>query len=139
QGAAEIGNNGLVFTNQGTVNANDASGHTLLIDNGMTNQSLIEATGTGLLQMTTTVLNTGANIKAIGSAATVEFTGAHIEGGTLTTNSGGTIETYASNSATLDGTATYGQLTIVGTYPAADASTTVLLGTINNTGTILLN
>src|SRR4029077_6426458 len=43
-----------------------------------------------------------------------------------------------SSSATLDGTS-QGALTIVGTYQGSNNSTTFLNGTINNSGTILLN
>ncbi|MGB8590023.1 MAG: choice-of-anchor D domain-containing protein [Candidatus Acidiferrales bacterium] len=142
QGAGEIGNNGLAFTNQaaGVVNANDPSGNPIAIDNASTNLGLYEATGTGVLELTAGVTNTGANIKAIGSTATAEISGsAAIHGGTITSSGGATFETPAGLNATLDGTATYGQLTIVGTYTGQNNSDTTLMGTINNTGTLVLS
>ena len=142
QGAGEIGNNGLLFTNEaaGVVNANNnsAAGNTLVIDsNSDVNQGLMEATGTGTLQINVIINNQGANIEAIGASASVILQSGTIQGGTIT-NSGGLFETPASVGATLDGT-THGALTLVGTYTGQANSTTVLVGTINNTGTILLN
>ncbi len=141
QGAGQIGNNGLILTNQvgGVINANDPNGNALLINaSNVTNQGLMEATATGVLQFNVAVSNQNANIKAIANNASVElFNGTVIRGGTLT-NAGGTFETVASNGVTLDG-ASQGPLTIVGTYTEQLNSTTVLVGTINNTGTLLLN
>ena len=106
QGAGQIGNNGLILTNQaaGVINANDVNGNSILINaNAATNQGLIEATGRGVLEFNVAVVNAGANIEAIGSTAFVELlSGATIRGGTLT-NAGGTFETPASNGVTLDG------------------------------------
>ncbi len=64
------------------------------------------------LEMNWIVVNKGANMAAIGHGGI--GSGANIQGGTIT-NAGGTIETPASNGATLDG-ASQGALTIVGTY-----------------------
>ncbi|MGB9336226.1 MAG: Ig-like domain repeat protein [Candidatus Acidiferrales bacterium] len=141
QGAGQLGNNGLILTNQaaGVINANDPGSNALLINaNNVTNQGLMEATATGVLQFNVAVINQNANIKAIGNNASVElFNGTAIRGGTLT-NSGSTFETASSNAATLDG-ASQGPLTLAGTYTQQLNSTTVLVGTINNTGTLLLN
>ena len=141
QGAGQIVNNsGWSFTNgpAGIINANQANG-TLVISEPMTNQGLMEATGSSsALEIEVTITNPNANIKAIGSTAAVEFNvNANIQGGTLTTSGGGTIETLQNQTTTLDGS-TYGTLTIVGTYTGQDNSTTIVAGTINNTGTILL-
>ena len=84
-----------------------------------------------------TLINQNANIEAIGANATVILQSSTIQGGTLT-NSGGLFDTPASVGATLDGS-TQGQITLVGTYTAQANSTTVLVGTINNTGTIFVN
>jgi YVTN family beta-propeller protein len=143
QGAGQIGNNGLAFTNQaaGTVNANDIDGNTLTFSStgAVVNQGLMEATGSGILQFNTTVNNQAANIESIGSGAQVALgNSADIQGGTLTSSSSGLMNTLASNGVNLDGS-THGALTIAGTYTEQANSTTVMSGTINNTGTIFLN
>ena len=138
QGAGQIvASNGWSFTNSpaGVINASTGK---ILISEPMTNQGLMEATSSGVLQITVNVVNQLANIEAIGSSAVVEFSGnADIQGGTLTTSTGGTIETLSGNATWLDGK-TDGTLTIVGAYTGEDNSSTILAGTINNTGTILL-
>ena len=143
QGAGVIGNNGLAFTNEaaGIVNANDAGGNTLTFASTGTvvNQGLMEATGIGVLQFNVTVNNQSANIEANGSGAQVAFgSSADVQGGTLTSASSGLVNSLQSTGVTLDGT-THGALTIVGTYTEQANSTTVVSGTINNTGTILMN
>src|SRR5271154_1551158 len=141
EGAGILGFNSLVFTNQaaGVVNANDLNGNTLTINTNATNLGLIEATGNGVLITTATIVNQGANIKAIGSAASIQLeNNTTIQGGTIT-NSGGTIADIISNqNVALDGS-TFGALTLVGTYTVQNNANTILSGTINNTGTITLN
>src|SRR5271155_3803400 len=140
-GAGILGYNGLGFTNQvaGVVIANDTHANTLTINTGTTNLGLIEATGKGNLVITSTIVNQGANIEAIGSTAVIQLANSTvIQGGTLT-NSGATIADIIGNQAvTLDG-ATHGTITLVGTYTVQNNAVTTLLGTINNTGTIALN
>ena len=143
QGAGQIGNNGLGFTNQaaGIVNANDIDGNALIFSStgAVVNQGLMEATGSGILQVNTTITNQAANIEAIGSGAQVALSSsAVIQGGTLTSSSSGLFNTSASTVVSLDGS-THGALTIAGTYTEQANSTTVVSGTINNTGTILMN
>jgi hypothetical protein len=75
---------------------------------------------------------------ANGSGSSVQFATATIQGGTLNTLNSGVLGTLASNSVTLDGT-THGTLTNAGTYTAANASITYLVGTINNTGVFQIN
>ena len=142
QGAGQIGNNGLVLTNQaaGKIIANDANSKTLFLIavNNVLNQGLIEATGNGLLQISVAIVNQGANIESVGSAATVQLVnGSTIRGGTLT-NGGGVFKTLQSSSTTLDGSSN-GSLTIVGLYEEELNSTTVLVGTIFNTGTLKMD
>ena len=105
----------------------------------ITNQGLMEATNSGILQLNgVTVNNAGANITANGAGAAVQlFNGAVIQGGTLN-NNGGTLGTLARNAATLDGS-TQGPLTINGTYTSDLNTQTTLLGTINNNNNFQLN
>jgi hypothetical protein len=139
QGAGQIGNNGLTLVNQGTINANQASATLVINPAGTTNPGLLEATA-GTLQLANSVLNNaGGNIKVSGASSSVQFVNsATIQGGTLTSAGGGVMGVAANNTITLDGTA-QGQLSIVGTYTAANNSSTILVGTISNTGTILVN
>ena len=139
QGAGQIGNNGLTLVNQGTINASQASATLVINPAGTTNPGLLEATA-GTLQLANSVLNNaGGNIKVNGASSAVQFVNsATIQGGTLTSAGGGVIGVAANNTITLDGTA-QGQLSIVGTYTAANNSSTILVGTISNTGTILVN
>ncbi len=62
QGAGEIGNNGLIAVNEagGTINANSA-GQTLTIDvtGPFNNSGLVETTGTGVMQINTSINNSG--------------------------------------------------------------------------------
>ena len=63
--------------------------------------------------------------------------GTTLQGGTLSTLNGGVLGVAANNTITLDGT-THGTLTNAGTFTAANNSSTILTGTINNTGAILV-
>jgi hypothetical protein len=151
QGEGFVGNGGTMgVTNSGTIDANSAGGAlTTLLEldpagigggaPGITNTGLLEATNSGLLDIqSTTVNNSGGNITAKGSTATVELSNTTVQGGTLNTLTGGTLETVGS--ATLDGS-THGAITLStgSTYTGALSSQTTVLGTINNNGNIQLN
>jgi len=133
QGYGVIGNGGLSFTNSagGTVNA-DASGQTLVLNGSgaFTNTGLLEATGGGILQISTNVANAGGGITASGGTVDVSAT---VTGGTLTTAGGGTLQT--SVSAVLD------MVTLAGSsaYTGPLGTTTTLLGTLTNQGNVQLN
>ncbi len=146
QGEGVIGNNGLTLINQsgGTINANSTGGPlttTLTLQGmGLTNQGLLEATNSGVLQLNgITVNNAGANITANGPGASVLlFSGTVIQGGTLNNNGGAFFGTPGGYTAYLDGS-TAGAITINGTYTSDLNTDTYLLGTINNRGNIQLN
>ena len=118
-----------------------------------TNAGLLEATGTGGLQLdgTThaadmTIENAGGTIAAIGAGTHVDLSGGTtIAGGTLTTSGGGVIQVTA-GTCTLDGTGTNAPVTITaGSNVQLDDNTTLNLtggaptGVIVNQGTIALN
>jgi len=140
QGFGTIGYNGLQVTNQGTINAN-TSGKTLTLNPGaFTNVGLLEATGSSTLQVSATVNNAGGSIVANGSGTAVQFAnGITIQGGTLNTIGGGFLGSVSGTTLTLDGTANAVSITAGGTYTVGNNSTTNILGTINNNGTVLLN
>src|SRR5215469_15316182 len=147
QGDGIIGNGSLILVNQsgGTIDANSAGGTfdvglTLNGSGGVTNTGLMEATNSGVLQIQNTVNNSGGNITANGSTATVQLLGADIQGGTLNTVSSGTFITPNGNSSTLDGI-TKGALTLSSgsTYTGDLNSNTQIAGTINNNGNFQIN
>jgi YVTN family beta-propeller protein len=141
QGTGVIGSNGLVVTNQGTINANvPGTGSLTLNPNGLTNQGLLEATAGGTLVLSSTTANGTGTIKVNGANSTMEFvSGAVIQGGSLVSVNSGLLTVAGGSTITLDGSTTQGSLTIAGTYVGTNGSTTVLKGTIVNTGTIQLN
>jgi hypothetical protein len=140
QGTGAIGNGtGLALSNAGAINAN-MSGATLTLNGtgGITNTGLMEATNGGTLNIAgATVNNAGGNIAA-GAGSTVLIYGADIQGGTLTNNGAFLGAPYISD-AYLDGSTAAGPVTINGTYTSDIATSTFLLGTITNKGTIQID
>ena len=140
QGSGNIGDGQMTLVNSGTINANTGVGQnplTIQTSGGTTNTGTIEATN-GTLVLTGisggNFTNTGGTIKATGSGSVVELvSGVSVTGGTLTTSTGGLLETPGGNTATLSG------VTNSGTYSVNDNATTVLSGTITNTGSMQLN
>ena len=139
QGAGDIGANQLIFTNQGTVNANASNGLTIYTSGGTTNTGTLEATATGTLILEgNTFANAGGKIQANGSsgagnAAAVNLeNGATITGGIVSSNSFGSINDL--NTATLSG------LTLAsGTNVNIQNNTNLtLVGTIVNNGNLNL-
>ena len=133
QGYGTIGYNGLSLNNQATVNAN-ASGQTLSLSSssGITNgissaAGTLEATGGGTLTISDAVQNQYGSIIATGTGSTVNVN-TTIEGGTLTTASGGVMQT--DSSATLDGS-TLGAITLSNGSTYTAGGSTDVLGTIN--------
>ena len=152
-GAGEIGNStGMLFVNQ-TSGIVDASGGTLTINpfdsstttGSTTNTGLLEATAGGVLQLENTVTNTGGTILATGTsggmtptASTVELNAVSITGGTLTSSSGGVIESinvWSSSLPTLTGVTISSGSTL--DIPNNDGLA-FGAGTITNNGTINL-
>ncbi len=136
QGIGQIGNNGLAVVNQATINANQTPGTLSVNSASLTNQGLLEATGGGTMQPSTTINNTGGTIKVDGGTSSMQFlNGTNIQGGTLLTTNSGVLGVAAGQTITLDGS-THGTLTNAGTYTAANNSSTTLVGTITNPGLI---
>jgi len=130
QGTGMIGTSNVPITNTGLIDAN-SSGNTLTMNGGgtITNASgLLEATGGGTLDMQNTVNNLNGNITADGG--TVKVDSMTIEGGTLNTSGGGTMETVGHSG--LDGSS-HGAITLSdgSTYTAGGGTTTDVAGTMN--------
>lgn len=144
QGSGLISSTEINLVNQagGVINANSTGGArtTALTIQGaigaaITNAGLMEATNSGVLQLSNaTVNNAGGRIEANGANATVQFfNNTSIQGGTLTNNGGAFLGTPSGFVATLEGM-THGPLTLNGTYTSDFNTNTNLLGTINNRG-----
>ena len=141
QGEGVIGNGGLTFVNDaaGKVDANSTAGTlgtTLLLNGsgGVTNAGLLEATNSGVLQISTAVNNAGGTIKAASATAAVNVFNGSITGGTLTTSGGGVIE--SSGTATLNGVT----ISKGSTFTVNNGSTTLIGGTATtNDGLIQVN
>ncbi|MFZ0911594.1 MAG: hypothetical protein WAN24_19145 [Candidatus Acidiferrales bacterium] len=144
QGMGIIGYNGLTVINgaAGTMDANTPAGALYLSVAGLTNQGLMEATSSGVLQLVggATFNNAGAHITSNGTGSMVEFLSSPIiQGGTLTTVNGGALGTLVSgNGGTLDAS-THGAITLIGTYSITNNTNTYAVGTLNNTGVIQVN
>jgi YVTN family beta-propeller protein len=137
QGGGVIGWNGLQVVNQGIINCSNSM---TLNPNALTNQGLVEATGAGILQVSTTVNNVGGNILVNGASAAVQFAnGISVQGGTLSIAGGGFLGSSSGNVLTLDGTANAVTVAQGGPYTVGNNSTTVIQGTIINNSSILLN
>jgi hypothetical protein len=146
QGAGHIGNTQMGFNNQGTINANigGAGANPLIIDTAGTgsNTGTMEATTGGTLEVHASFNNTGGKIQAVGAGSMVLLgPDTSFSGGTLTTSAGGIVgvtnNTSSEHAATLEGMTN--TVTNAGTFEVFDGGTAVLDGTINNTGSILLN
>jgi len=142
QGEGNI-STGSGLTNElaGIINANSTGGSLInllsVTGTSITNQGLLEATNSGILRLGTTKLtNVGGTITAVGPSATVQIN-SNVIGGTLHNNGGAFLGARTGGGGiTLDGK-TSGPITIKGTYTSDFATTTNLLGTINNQGEVL--
>jgi hypothetical protein len=141
QGSGVIGNGSMGLNNTGTIDADNADNSlTINTNSGTTNTGTLEATnGATLFLANDTFNNSGGTIKATGGSSVQLASGVTIEGGTLSTDSGhgSTIGSAYGSNITLDGS-TKGTLNNASAYVVANNSTTNLVGTINNTGSITL-
>jgi hypothetical protein len=144
QGAGQIGNTQMTLNNQGTINANIAGGNRLVVDPNVneTNTGTMEATNGGTLELqVANYANKGGTIQAVGATSMVILgPDTSFSGGDFTTSGGGIIgvtTTSGEHAATLEGATDV--VTNAGTLKVFDGAALVLDGTINNTGSIVLN
>ena len=137
--SGSLGANQIGIVNQagGIIDANVA-GAALDVDpnagNGLVNQGLMRASNGGILVLNGSGTGTFFNNNTIAAQTGSEVrlsNSAMITGGTLSTAGTGVIRNV--NTATLD------TLTIAGNFVANNGTTTFLLGTITNNGTMLIN
>jgi hypothetical protein len=131
-GSGQIGANAMAFTNLGLVVGNGSVG--LTIDpsaTGAINSSSMRASGGGFLMLQGGSFdNAGGTIEAL-TGSSVRINSSTVTGGILTTSGSGEVRN--AGSVTLNG------LTNSGVYTQPNNQSTTLIGTINNTGSILLN
>ncbi len=144
EGSGNLGANAIGIINGagGIVNAMAfGTGFILSVDPGaagFVNQGLLEATSSGVLQLTGNggggFNNAGGTILANGAGSEVQlFNSVSITAGTLQTLNGGVIRAVGGYSVVLNG------LTINGNYIDDNNADTHITGTINNLGSITLN
>ncbi|ODS31085.1 MAG: PEP-CTERM motif protein [Candidatus Scalindua rubra] len=126
----------FVSTNQSLIDANQTN--LLTIDpsaTGAINTGTMQASSGGTLRLQGgTFTNTGGTIQALDGSLVELGNTTTITGGTLTTAGTGVIR-HISGAATLDGIG----LTNAGAFENNNATTTTLIGTITNTGTVAMN
>ena len=134
KGASVIGGKANIDTGA-TLEATDAAG--ALNGVAVTDKGTLLATNGGTLTLLNLQIDAihGGVIKASNSDAKVDFNDVFVKGGTLTTSSGGVIETVADHNTTLRGTAVSKGSTVT----VVDNSTLTLMATIGDAGTIALN
>ena len=134
QGSGVIGNGSLTLVNNGIIDANQSAAELVINPSGgTTNTKTMEATAGGTMEFRSgSVTNTGtaATILATGTGSIVDFNGATVNGGTLTTSSGGLMQAY--NTALLNGVT----LSSGSTLNVLDNNSVDINGTITNKGTI---
>ena len=147
-GAGAITANFTTLTNEakGVIDATGtANGLALTVPN-VTNKGLLEDTGAGGLQLSSsaisaTITNAGGTIAAVGAGAHVDIGfGTSIAGGTLSASGGGVLQVINNaNGNILDGTAASGPVTITAgtTLQLNDGSALELAGTASSAGVIV--
>jgi hypothetical protein len=133
QGGGQLGAGSLAFTNEASGVVDGNNGNMTLNASTVTNKGLLEATSGGNLTITDAVNNSAGTIKSNGSQ--VFLSGATIAGGVLNSTTLTNIDVSANS--TLDGSTN--TVTNSGSLYVAPGVHLAVLGTIDNTGTILLD
>src|SRR5579862_5942054 len=141
-GSGDIGNNGLSFTNQGTVNANDPSGSTLQIDaTPFSNQGLVEKTGPGVLNIVQPLTNSGVIFpdgSPVPGAITDTQTYTQVTGGSLDIAIGTVNATTVNSVLNVTGAATLAgnlNVSLFGGFTPANGNSFTVLTASSITGT----
>ena len=139
-GSGTFGNNEIGIVNQsgGVIDAN-VPGLSLNVDPnsglGLTNTGIMQASNGGILLLNGNggggFNNVGGSITALDGSQVQFVNGAVITGGILSSFGSGAIHNV--------NTATFVSLTNVGTFIGDNGSTTTIVGTLANTGSIILN
>ena len=117
------------MTNNSTVNANVTSNDLYLLTNNMTNNSVMEATNGGILNIDAiTITQSAAGSITAAANSTVDFTGSTINDGTLTSSGGGIIQTVSGDTSTI------GSVTNNATLDIVANSTLAVTGNLTDNG-----
>ena len=140
-GGGQLGNGSLTLINgsKGVIDASATNNALVLNTSGevVTNSGLIEATGSGGLNINSTTVNgSGGGIILAGAGSHVNLATADIIGGTLTTTGSGVIQTVDGGSV-LDGTKV--SVTNAGTLDLLDRTGLTIQGNITNAATGVIN
>jgi fibronectin-binding autotransporter adhesin len=131
EGGGNIGNNTAGIANEGLINAND--GLTMRINPsglGLTNTGTLRASeGATLTLQDGTYDNTGGTVEALAASGVRIEGGAHITGGTISTEDDGYVRFMAANTS-ID------SLSLEGNFEIANSADPIFRGTIENNGTI---
>lgn len=131
-GFGSLGANQLTLVNNSDIHANIA-GTTLTVDPSpsVTNTGQMRASNGAILRLQDgSFLNTGGTVSATGTGSKVQFSGATVSGGALSSSTGGLLE-IAGNSTF----ANFG-LTSGSTLQLVNSLTATLQGSISNQGTL---
>lgn len=139
-GSGLLGNGVMTLVNAGVVAATGAlnplilnTGHNVVTNSGFLTDTVVAGL---VIQNTTVDSSFGGHITATGPGAHVDLQSAQLQGGTLqTTGSGSEIRTVDRGSM-LDGSGS--KVSNTGTVNVRDGTSLTLLGSISNSGTILL-
>ena len=138
-GSGDIGSGEMSLDNRaaGVIDADQATPLILQPNNsGYSNEGLLEATAAGTLELIGShFTQTGGTIVADGPGSAVVLINTTVTDGTLTTTSGGAVDSGGNTTDTLDAVT----ITAGSTYTASNNSVTYLIGTIVNDGTIALD
>lgn len=128
RGSMQFGNNALLLTNNGIIDANSSQGMNMdLADGGQNiNNGTIRSSNGARLFMSGTALNNSAGMLEAADGSLMDFSACTITGGTLRAATGGNPGLMqATGSVTLDNTA------LEGAFATIPNATTRLKGTIN--------
>jgi hypothetical protein len=132
-GIGSIGDSHLSMINslKGTINANDPTGGVLDFNtHSFTNSGLVEATGHGVLDISSNITDTVTGlVKAAAAGAHIDLDNATITGGTVSTVAGSSLDSTSGSSTV----STTNVVTNAGQLGAEGGDLTVT-GAVNNTG-----
>jgi fibronectin-binding autotransporter adhesin len=138
RGSGGLGENTLEFTNQGTIQADQARALDIDPYSELINSGAIKAVnGATLYLYNGNYANNSGSISALDASLVVLYDSVNITGGTLSTAGSGIIRSLTSSTSANPATLT--DLTNTGTIEVYNNKSLRLSGTINNTGTILVN
>lgn len=141
-GFGQLGRNKSTIINNGTIDANDVAGGSLVVDSGsggVTNNAVMKASNGGRLVLQDGAIDNSVGTIDAGDGSIVEFRGGVVAGGTLTSSGTGVFDMFNSQSGGISGNITNdANIHVSGSF----ANTILTLAdntNLNGTGSIELN